>query len=122
MLAKHNKMHIITLILYRTSVSAYITQRLKSVCDRLFFGGGILYRGIYYYVFRGAYSKDLDLDSLVNGYSGIVFTVCECGDVSCKEDGIIYIKCGCKTKPGHIKRAINSMCEVCKLKYMGEKK
>ncbi|MCL7384904.1 MAG: hypothetical protein LZ158_00850 [Thaumarchaeota archaeon] len=81
-----------------------------------------MYRGIYYYVFRGAYSKDLDLDSLVNGYSGIVFTVCECGDVSCKEDGIIYIKCGCKTKPGHIKRAINSMCEVCKLKYMGEKK
>ncbi|MCS7135757.1 MAG: hypothetical protein RMJ14_03270 [Nitrososphaerota archaeon] len=80
-----------------------------------------MYRSIYY-VFRGSYSRDLDLVSLVDGYSGIVFTMCECGDPLCKEEGIIYIKCGCKTKPGHTKRAINSICEVCTLKYMGENK
>lgn len=80
-----------------------------------------MYRGIYYF-FRGSYSKDLNLDSLVNRYSGIVFTVCECGDPVCKEEGIIYIKCGCKTKLGHIKRALNSACEVCMLKHVGEKK
>jgi len=114
MLAKHNIMHIITLF------GSAVAQKLKSIYDELF-DGETLYRNIYY-VFRGSYSRDLDLDSLVNGYSGIVFTICECGDISCKEDGIIYIKCGCKTKPGHIKRAVNDMCEVCRLKYIGEKK
>ncbi len=82
----------------------------------------VIFLGDMYYVFRGSYSKDLDLDSLVNGYSGIVFTVCECGDLLCKEEGIIYIKCGCKTKPGHIRRVINSACEGCMMKHEGEKK
>jgi len=80
-----------------------------------------LYRSIYY-VFRGSYFDDLELDSLVNGYSGIVFTLCECGDPSCNEEGIVYIKCGCKTKPGHIKRALNTMCENCIQRHAGEKK
>lgn len=77
-------------------------------------------RGPRYYVFRGKYSDGMDIDSLIEGFDGIIFTICECGDVLCKKDGLLYHLCGCKTRPGHVRKVLNSKCELCMLKSFGD--
>lgn len=73
-----------------------------------------------YYVFRGRYLDGVNFDSFIEGFDGIVFTNCECGDHLCKEEGLLYYLCKCKTKPGHIKRILNSKCDLCMLKSFGD--
>lgn len=76
-------------------------------------------RGPKFYVFRGRYSKELDIEPLIEGFDGIIFTTCECGDVVCREDGLLYQTCKCRVRPGHVKRVLNTMCENCSFRYLG---
>ena len=67
----------------------------------------------------------MDVDEIMRwieaGFDGVMFTVCECGDVACPKKGIWFLKCNHKTSEGHIYKVINELCPDCFTKKELEK-